>query len=109
MSGLVGQSVTRVEDDRLLIGNGRYIADLEPDGVLHAAFLRSPLAHARIKSIDVTAARRAPGVTAVYTGADMERLTHAFPPLMMSPGLYTPVFHSLSADRSATSATRWRS
>ena len=60
MSGLVGQSVTRVEDDRLLIGNGRYVADLEPDGVLHAAFLRSPLAHARITSIDVTAARRAP-------------------------------------------------
>ena len=43
LSGLVGQSVTRVEDDRLLIGNGRYVADLEPDGVLHAAFLRSPL------------------------------------------------------------------
>ena len=63
LSGLVGQSVTRVEDDRLLIGNGRYIADLEPDGVLHAAFLRSPFAHARITSIDVTAARRGPGVT----------------------------------------------
>ncbi len=99
LSGLVGQSVTRVEDDRLLIGNGRYVADLEPEGVLHAAFLRSPLAHARITSIDVTAARRAPGVTAVYTGADMERLTHAFPPLMMSAGLYTPVFHALSAER----------
>ena len=99
MSGLVGQSVTRVEDERLLIGNGRYVADLEPEGVLHAAFLRSPLAHARIVSIDVAAARRAPGVTAVYTGADIERLTHAFPPLMMSPGLYTPVFYSLSAER----------
>ncbi len=99
MSGLVGQSVTRVEDDRLLVGNGRYVADIEPDGVLHAAFLRSPLAHARITSIDVSASRRAPGVTAVYTGADIERLTHAFPPLMMSPGLYTPAFFALSSER----------
>ena len=57
-SGLVGQSVKRVEDDRLLTGNGRYVADIDPPGVLHAVFLRSPLAHATITSIDVAAADR---------------------------------------------------
>ena len=60
--GFVGQSVTRVEDDRLLRGKGQYVADIEPEGVLHAAFLRSPFAHATIRSIDVTAARRSTSV-----------------------------------------------
>ena len=71
-SGLVGQSVKRVEDDRLLTGNGRFVADVAPDDVLQALFLRSPLAHARITSIDVSSARSAPGVVAVFTGADIE-------------------------------------
>lgn len=95
----VGQSVARVEDKRLLVGKGRYVADVAPDGVLHAAFLRSPHAHANISRIDVSAARRAPGVSAVFTGEDMERLTHPFPPFMMLPDLYTPLFHALSSDR----------
>ncbi|MFN3257230.1 MAG: xanthine dehydrogenase family protein molybdopterin-binding subunit [Ilumatobacter sp.] len=98
-SGLVGQSVRRVEDDRLLTGTGRYVADVSPPGVTHAVFLRSPLAHATITSIDVSAARRAPGVVAVFTGADMERLTHPFPPFSMLPDLYTPLYHCLSADK----------
>jgi carbon-monoxide dehydrogenase large subunit len=98
-SGLVGQSVKRVEDNRLLTGNGRYVADVSPPGVLHAVFLRSPLAHAKITSIDATAARRAPGVVAVFTGADMEALTHPFPPFLMVSDLYTPLYHCLSADK----------
>lgn len=68
---LVGRSVPRVEDDRLLRGAGRYIDDIHPAGCLEAAFLRSDQAHARIVAIDVEAARRAPGVVAVYTGADL--------------------------------------
>jgi len=99
LSGLVGQSVTRVEDDRLLTGRGRYVADLDPVGVLHAAFLRSPYAHARITSIDVAAARRAPGVVAVFTGADIEAITHPFPPFFMLPGLYSPLYHALSSTK----------
>ncbi|NND74557.1 MAG: xanthine dehydrogenase family protein molybdopterin-binding subunit [Ilumatobacter sp.] len=98
-SGLVGQSVRRVEDDRLLTGAGVFVADRNPDGVLHAVFVRSPLAHARITSIDVAAARRAPGVVAVITGAEMAEMTHPFPPFLMLPGLYTPLFHALSADK----------
>ena len=98
-SGLVGQSVKRVEDERLLIGNGKYVADIDPPGVLHAVFLRSPLAHASIAAIDVSRARRAPGVVAVFTGADMEQLTHPFPPFAMLPDLYTPLYHCMSSAR----------
>ncbi len=94
--GFVGQSVTRVEDDRLLRGKGQYVADIEPEGVLHAAFLRSPFAHATIRSIDVTAARRSPRVTAVFTAAELNELTNPFPPFLMMPGLYTPLYMCLS-------------
>lgn len=97
-SGLVGQSVKRVEDDRLLRGNGKYVADINPPGVLHAVFLRSPMAHATITSIDASPARSAPGVVAVFTGADMEEMTHPFPPFAMLPDLYTPLYHCLSSE-----------
>ena len=100
-SGLsfVGQSVTRVEDERLLIGEGRYVADVNPAGVLHAAFARSPVAHARIVGIDVEAAEAMPGVVAVFTGADMREITHPFPPIVMLPDLYTPLYWALSDEK----------
>jgi carbon-monoxide dehydrogenase large subunit len=63
---------TRVEDERLLRGNGRFIDDAAPPGHASAAFVRSPHAFARILSVDVEDARRAPGVLAVLTAADME-------------------------------------
>ena len=66
----VGQPVTRFEDARLLTGKGRYQDDANLPGQLYAVFLRSPHAHALIKSIDTNAAAVAPGVRAVYTGAD---------------------------------------
>jgi carbon-monoxide dehydrogenase large subunit len=62
----------RVEDDALLRGAGRFVADAAPAGQAHGFFLRSPHASARIVSIDIEAARQAPGVVAVLTGADME-------------------------------------
>src|SRR5262249_9467163 len=62
----------RIEDAELLTGRGRYVADIQLPGIAVAAFVRSPHANARIRSVDVTAARRAPGVLAVLTGADME-------------------------------------
>jgi aerobic carbon-monoxide dehydrogenase large subunit len=68
----IGQSVSRREDPRLLTGRGRYYDDLKLDGQLHAAILRSPHAHADIKSIDVRAAKQMPGVHAVLTGKDYE-------------------------------------
>ena len=66
----VGQPVTRTEDPRLLKGQGRYIDDLDLPGQLHAAILRSPHAHALVRSIDTNLARTTPGVVAVLTGAD---------------------------------------
>ena len=66
------QSVTRVEDQRFLTGAGRYVDDIAPDGALVAYVLRSPVAHARITALDVSAAREADGVAAVYTLQDLE-------------------------------------
>jgi carbon-monoxide dehydrogenase large subunit len=69
---LVGQSVKRKEDFRFITGQGRYTDDLTKPGQTHAAFVRSPYAHARIRGIDAAVARRVPGVVAVLTGADLE-------------------------------------
>ena len=65
------QSVTRLEDERLLTGQGRYIDDRPEESALWMVLLRSPHAHARIRSIDVAEAKAAPGVVAVYTGAQL--------------------------------------
>src|SRR5580698_1493656 len=66
-----GAPVTRNEDARLLSGQALFVDDVELPGMLHAAFLRSNVAHAHIRSIDVVAARARPGVVAVYTAADL--------------------------------------
>lgn len=97
--GFVGQSVKRIEDERLLVGKGRYVADLQPDGVLHAAFMRSPIAHGRIVSVDVAEATVAPGVVRVFTGAEINERTNPFLPLLMLPGLYTPLYWALSDEK----------
>ena len=72
---LVGAKVPRVEDRRILTGRGHYIDDLQLPQMVHAAFLRSPLAHARITHLDVSAAAEAPGVIAVYTGEQMRAMS----------------------------------
>jgi aerobic carbon-monoxide dehydrogenase large subunit len=69
-----GASIKRSEDPRILTGTGRYVDDIKLPGMLHAAFVRSPLAHARVLSVDVSAARALPGVAAVLTGADTEAM-----------------------------------
>lgn len=65
-----GQPILRNEDVQLLSGKARFIDDIELPGMLHAAFLRSDFAHARIKKIDYSAALKRPGVVAVYTAED---------------------------------------
>src|SRR5438552_1064023 len=67
----VGQSVRRKEDYRFLTGCGQYTDDVNPPHHTHAYFLRSPHAHANIRRIDTAKAKAAPGVVAVYTGADL--------------------------------------
>ena len=69
----VGQSVRRIEDQRLLTGTGRYTDDISLPRQTHAYFLRSPHAHARLTKVDAAAARTAPGVVGVVTGADLEK------------------------------------
>jgi aerobic carbon-monoxide dehydrogenase large subunit len=66
----VGQAVRRLEDDALVRGTGRYVADHAPAGLLAAVVLRSPHAHARFRIADVAKARAMPGVALVLTGAD---------------------------------------
>jgi aerobic carbon-monoxide dehydrogenase large subunit len=64
----IGHSVKRKEDDRFIRGKGNYVEDIKLPGMLHMAILRSPLAHARINSIDASRAEAFPGVVAVVTG-----------------------------------------
>jgi carbon-monoxide dehydrogenase large subunit len=95
----VGAKVKRVEDPRLLTGRGRYVDDVVVPGLLHAAFARSPHAHARIVRVDVDRARRVPGVVAVFTGREIASMTNAFVGLLPLPGLYHPMHPALAVDR----------
>ncbi len=67
-----GQSLLRQEDERLLTGRGRFTGDIDLPHQAHGQVLRAPHAHAEIHAIDVAAAKRAPGVLAVLTGAEAE-------------------------------------
>lgn len=71
----IGKHLPRKEDYRLLTGHGRYIDDIEVPGALHACFVRSPHAHARILSINVDAASEMPGVVTVVTGHELAQWT----------------------------------
>ncbi len=80
--GYVGEALSPRETRKHCLGRGSYVGDIALTGMLHAAFVRSPHAHARIARLDVEAARRAPGVAAVLTGHDLARLTA---PLRIAP------------------------
>jgi aerobic carbon-monoxide dehydrogenase large subunit len=81
-----GARVQRVEDDRLLRGKGHFTDDIN-EGALESCLVRSPFAHARIKSIDVSAARALPGVVAVYVAADLPFGQTDLPILIPHPNL----------------------
>ncbi len=70
-AGAIGQPVERLEDERLLRGEGAYVDDLRRPRMLHAAILRSPYPHGRLRGIDASAARALPGVQAVITAAEV--------------------------------------
>jgi aerobic carbon-monoxide dehydrogenase large subunit len=98
MGRFVGQSIGRREDRRFLRGCGRFIADIEVPGVLHAAFVRSPLAHAHIRAIRTDRALAAPGVVAILTGADIREHLRAIPGMQNRPpkGWRDAVEHKLN-------------
>lgn len=100
-----GHAVRRIEDPALIAGLGRYTDDVVPAGQTHLVLLRSPHAHARIVSVDTSAARAIPGVLAVWTGADLVAagvkplpLVHPFKRPDGSPGA-TPPRHVLAHER----------
>jgi carbon-monoxide dehydrogenase large subunit len=88
---ILGNPVKRTEDPRILRGEAGYFDDLEVDGLLHVAFVRSTMAHARIESIDTSEATRMPGVVAVYTADDLDLEPHQgfalLPPELSRPPL----------------------
>ena len=83
-------AVRRREDPRLITGAGEFVDDLRVPGCLHAAMLRSPHAHARIVSIDTSAARRAPGVIGVFVAADLGAVGGPIPIYAPHPALRVP-------------------
>ncbi|MEK7863750.1 MAG: xanthine dehydrogenase family protein molybdopterin-binding subunit, partial [Chloroflexota bacterium] len=82
----IGQRVQRKEDPKLIRGTGTYTDDVAPSGVLHAALVRSPHAHARITKVNTARAKREPGVVAVLTGAETKG-TGALPCFITLPNL----------------------
>ena len=75
----MNQPGPRQEDHRFLTGHGRYIDDIEVPGALHACFVRSPHAHARIDGIDLETAQQMPGVVAIVTGRELAEWTSKLP------------------------------
>ena len=101
----IGQGVSRFEDPRLVRGGGRYTDDIKLPGLVHGVVLRSPRAHAKIRSIDITTAKTAPGVLAVLTSADIKAAGYGDLPV---PGglkrrdgspMYRPRYPILAEDR----------
>jgi carbon-monoxide dehydrogenase large subunit len=95
---LVGARVPRVEDPRLLTGRGRYVADIALPGMLHCTFVRSTLAHGKIRSIDTAEAKALPGVHAVWTGAEVTPLTGGIPGGLQIEGMRTTMQPALAAE-----------
>jgi carbon-monoxide dehydrogenase large subunit len=101
----IGQGVPRFEDPRLIRGGGRYTDDIKLPGLAHGVVLRSPHAHAKIRSIDTSAAKAAPGVLAVLTSVDVKAAGYGELPV---PGglkrrdgspMYKPRYPILAEDR----------
>ena len=105
----VGLPLRRREDTRFLTGAARYLDDFDPEGALQLAFVRSPHAHARLRAVDVEAARAAPGVSAVVTGADLAGRVQALPAGSVEDGVVADCGHPvLARTRSGMSAKRSR-
>jgi len=88
-----GQPLKRVEDPHLVTGKGSFVDDVQLPDMLHAAILRSPHAHARLRAIDVAAARHMPGVVAVLTGADIAGVVGDVPTRAMVGGWEVDQMH----------------
>jgi aerobic carbon-monoxide dehydrogenase large subunit len=99
LSKSVGARVKRREDPQLVRGLGQYVDDIKLPNTLHVAILRTPHAHARIKKLDTEAARRIPGVAAVFTGAELKDQIGTLPVTADNPTLRIPPHHVLAVDK----------
>src|SRR5437867_3616341 len=96
----VGASVKRLDDPRLITGRGRFVDDITLPRLLHVAIVRSPHAHARIRALDVGAARGAPGVARLLTGDDTARLCAPCRGILHHyRGMKTGAIQALAGDR----------
>jgi carbon-monoxide dehydrogenase large subunit len=100
MAKVLGTSIKRREDPALVTGRGKYTDDFKLERMTHAAIVRSPYAHAKIRGIDTAAAENAPGVLAVYTAADVAKsgVPGMIPVGWLLPGLKTPAHPMLAID-----------
>ena len=86
---MIGKALKRREDPRLMTGAGQFLDDVRLPGMTYAALVRSPLAHARIESIDTSTARSMPGVVGVFTGEDFLDV-NPLPPAWQAGGVEAP-------------------
>jgi carbon-monoxide dehydrogenase large subunit len=100
-NGFVGRRLRRKEDPRLITGRGTYVDDITLPRTLHAAVVRSPEAHARITSIDTSAAKARAGVEAVFTGEDLADMAAPCPMVWVPPGVevHVPEHWPLARDK----------
>ncbi|MCY4583026.1 MAG: molybdopterin-dependent oxidoreductase, partial [Chloroflexi bacterium] len=98
---IFGSGIRRREDPRLITGRASYTDDIKLPGMLHAAILRSPYAHANITAVDASGAADQPGVVAVYTGADTDGVLNGMPCAWLIPGsdLKTPAHPAIAKDK----------
>ena len=95
----IGRRIKRVEDPRLIKGLGTFVDDIRLPGLLQAAIVRSPHAHARVVRIDTAAAKAMPGVAGVFTGADVNDKCGLVPCAAAIPDLKAPAHTVLAGDR----------
>src|SRR5947209_14001893 len=98
-AGPLGKRLRRLEDGRLLRGEGQFADDLQPDGCLHVALLRSPVGSGRIRALDTSSAKAAAGVSAVFTAADLEVSCRQLAVHLTTPGAVAPERPILAGDR----------
>jgi carbon-monoxide dehydrogenase large subunit len=95
-----GKALKRVEDPRFITGTGTYTDDLTLPGMVHVAMVRSPYAHARIRSIDASQALALPGVLAVITGKELlEAGIKGIPTGWFHPGIKLPPHYAITPDK----------
>jgi carbon-monoxide dehydrogenase large subunit len=96
---IFGSAIKRREDPRLMTGTGTYVDDMTLPGMVEMVLVRSPHAHARIRSIDVSRAKAAPGVVAVFIGSDLEGVMKPVPCIWTLPDMKAPTRRAITRDK----------